>query len=124
MSCKFLKCSRLRKRYQFQRFFHHGKRLIGTWIVVESLSNRLGIPRLGITVTKKFGKAHDRNRFKRIVREAFRLCQKDLPMGLDINIKPRTRAKEAKSSEIQTDLLHLLSHHHERGTESPAKTGC
>jgi len=105
----FFKRSRLRKRHQFQRLAHNSKRLLGTWIVVESLSNQVGITRLGITVTKRFGKAHERNRFKRIVREAFRRCQIKLPAGLDLNIKPREVSKGATSDDIQSELLKLLS---------------
>lgn len=108
MSTRFPKRSRLQKRYQFQRLTNHSKRTLGHWIIIESFPNNIGITRLGITVTKRFGKAHDRNRFKRIVREAFRLCQKDLPKSLDLIVKPRTNAKEAITSNIQTDLLQLL----------------
>lgn len=110
MSYRFPKCLRLRKRYQFQRLAHHGKRVVSRWIVIESFPNQTGITRLGITVTKRFGKSHDRNRFKRIVREAFRRCQKDLPPSLDLIVKPRTNAKEATSSNIQDDLLQSVKH--------------
>lgn len=108
--CKypFPKSSRLRKKYQFQRLNHKSKRLVGKWIQVESLPNHLGITRLGITVTKRFGKSHDRNRFKRIVREAFRLCQNNLIKGLDLVVKSRFNAKEATSNNIQEDLLGLF----------------
>ena len=108
MSYCFPKQSRLRKRYQFQRISNNNRRAVGKWIIVESFPNNTETSRLGITVTKRFGKAHDRNRFKRIVREAFRRHQKDLPAGLDLIVKPRTYAKEATSSNIQTDLTELL----------------
>jgi ribonuclease P protein component len=113
----FSKLFRLRKRYQFQKFTHSSKRLIGRWIIVEIVPNPLQMTRLGITVTKRYGKAHDRNRFKRITREAFRYCQPSLPLGQDLNVKPRVNAKQATSLDIYMDLMKLLStNHHERGT--------
>lgn len=109
MICGFPKRCRLLKRHQFQRLSNQGKRLFGNWIIIESHENQLGITRLGITVTKKYGKAHDRNRFKRIVREAFRLSLSKLPKGLDINIKPRTNARKAIPSYLQEDFINLLN---------------
>jgi ribonuclease P protein component len=51
----------------------------------------LGHPRLGLTVSRKVGRAVARNRWKRIVREAFRLVQHELP-SLDLVCIPRGQA--------------------------------
>lgn len=115
MSYHFPKRLRLLKRYQFQRSSNSLRR-VGRWIILESYPNHLDLIRLGITVTKRFGKAHDRNRFKRIVREAFRCCYKNLPAGQDLIIKPRSYAKEASTKHIQDELLTLLGDH-ERKTQ-------
>jgi ribonuclease P protein component len=85
----------------------HAKRHVGHTLAIDFRHNSHGITRLGITVTKRYGKAHDRNRFKRIVREAFRLCRHDLPAGLDLNVKPRSQALNASTKDIIKELMGL-----------------
>lgn len=100
---------RIRTRRHYQRMAHHSKRLVGTWIVLEVRQCKGVATKLGITVSKRYGNAVARNRFKRIVREAFRLSLPTLPKGIDLNVKPRTSACKAKSSDIQPEIAHLCA---------------
>jgi ribonuclease P protein component len=77
----------------------------GCCVIVDIQKNQDASLKLGVTVTKRFGKAHDRNRFKRISREAFRLSQHHLLPGLSIHLRPRLLAKQANMQDIQRDLL-------------------
>lgn len=104
----FPKALRLLSRSQYLKLARPDKHLVGKYLVIDLRSNGSALTRLGITAMKRYGKAHDRNRFKRIVREAFRLCQHRLPPGLDLNVKPRTAAQQASMQEISEELILLL----------------
>lgn len=81
----------------------------GQWIIIDSRKNQVSCTRLGITVTRRYGDAHERNRFKRIVRESFRLSYPQLPSGFDLNVKPRTAAKTANMQDVMSELLKALT---------------
>jgi ribonuclease P protein component len=83
------------------------RRHTGKWLIIESRSNNSENSRLGITVTRRYGDSHERNRFKRIVREAFRLGYQIIPQGYDFVIKPRSLAKEAKMQDIMQEFVLL-----------------
>ena len=79
LSFGYPKEARLRKRAEFLRVYEQGTRIEGRYITVFLLPNRLGRHRVGITATRKaIGKAHDRNRAKRLLRETFRLSRLEL----------------------------------------------
>lgn len=68
----FPKQMRLRKRKEFLAVYRQGKRYSGTAFTFWILKRDHGAGRLGITVSRKVGKAVVRNRIKRVVREYFR----------------------------------------------------
>ena len=65
-------------------------------------------PKLGITVSKRHGKAHERNQFKRRVREAFRHTAPLLPDAIEINVFPHLAIDKVTKAGVETDLLRFL----------------
>ena len=64
--------------------------------------------RLGITVTRKVGKAVARNRIKRLVREVFRRQHQHLRAGLDMVWIAKRSAAEVSYVDVEADCLALI----------------
>jgi ribonuclease P protein component len=105
---KLPKAARLLKRRQFEMIGRTNERRMGQRLMIERLSVPGSETKLGVTVTKKYGKAHDRNRFKRCVREAFRKARPHLPQGLWINVRPRSKEITVSSASFYDELLLML----------------
>jgi ribonuclease P protein component len=64
--------------------------------------------RLGIAVGRRFGNAVQRNRIKRLIREAFRRLRPALPPGTDWVAVPQT-ARQANLSDIEQSFIQLAA---------------
>ena len=64
---------------------------------------RLGHLRVGLSVSRKIGNAVQRNRFKRLYREAFRLSRAELPTGLDLVMLPRSTREPELDIHLRDD---------------------
>lgn len=69
------------------------------------------INRIGISASKKIGGAVQRNRAKRVIREAYRQIDKEtgIRTGYLIVIVPRTECTVLKMQDVKRDLLYALA---------------
>jgi len=113
----FKKDDRLLKRYEFIGIFTSGKTVHSSCFLAGIKKNRMERVRLGITVSKKVGKAARRNRIKRHVREFFRLHRDNLSNGWDINVIAKKKAVDASPAELERSLAELF---HRSSREFPS----
>jgi ribonuclease P protein component len=62
------------------------------------------VSRLGLTVSRKVGKAHDRNRVKRRVREYFRLRRHGLTPHVDLVVVAKPGAARLSARDVAEEL--------------------
>ena len=90
----------------FRRLYHTTGFADG-YLVLYARKNRTDTNRVGITVSKKLGKAHVRNRTRRRIREVYRLNEDKFLPGWDIVVVARTRAVDAEFSKLTKSYLAL-----------------
>lgn len=106
------------ENHLYSKAYAKGSKFVGRYVIVYILKDfkakslmkanpqKEYVNRIGLTVSKKLGKAHIRNRVKRILREGLRQTEQEynLKKGHLIVIVARTSAISAKSDDIRDDL--------------------
>ena len=103
---KFPKSHRLLTREAFDRVFEQKCSAADHRLIVYAAPNDLDHARVGLVVSKKVGNAVARNNWKRLLREAFRLNQHDLPTSHDYILLPR-KDVEPELNALQRSLLQV-----------------
>jgi ribonuclease P protein component len=104
---------RLSRSAEFDRVYRHGRSTANKYLVLYTFPNPdADRPRVGLSVSRKVGGAIERNRVKRLLREAFSHAERDLTPGHDLVVVARPPARELAEREglagLQASLGELL----------------
>lgn len=101
----------IKKNFEFKRVLNRGKSVNSKNIAIYFFPNKLNLLRFGFAIGKKAGKAVERNRIKRIIREAARLTEIELSKGFDLVFvwKNRVSAGKVDFFEIKKEVETLYN---------------
>lgn len=88
-SQRFLPREHLRSPADFRLVYERRRSVSDEWLIVYARENGLPYSRVGLSVSKKVGGAVQRNRFRRLYHEAYRLTRPNLAVGLDLVMIPK-----------------------------------
>ena len=108
----FMKITTITGNRDFQRIYRKGKSFVSPALVTYVLKNKNNNLRIGITTSKKVGKAVRRNKSRRLIRAAFRHIAPDMSAPYDIIFVARTRTSFLKSYEVER---YMRQHLYEAG---------
>ena len=104
------KTKMLKKNYEFNKVFSKGQYYSGKTIEAFILDNRGNTNYLGLAISTKCGKAYQRNKVKRLLRENYRLIEPKTKIGYTIVFlwKKKCDISEAGFYQIQEDMKRIF----------------
>lgn len=105
---RFGKERRVRQRTEFREAQRSGRKLVRQHFIVLVYAREVpGPARLGLVVSKRVGNAVQRNRTKRVIREAFRRSNELWPSGFDFLVIARPSLSELGSDAVLAEFRAL-----------------
>jgi len=101
----------IKKNYEFKNFFSKGKFFYGECIQMYIHKKNSQLNKLGIAISKKQGKAVERNRLKRLIRENYKIYEDKIGVGNNIIVivNKNKNSKEIGYYDVQKDFENILS---------------
>jgi ribonuclease P protein component len=106
---------RLRKHADYQRAYAAARKRQSasiSWFLAPQTAENASCapvgPRVGLTAGKVLGKAHDRNRIKRRMREALRRHISLIPAGYDLILHPRLAVLTMEFAKLEAEVVRIL----------------
>lgn len=109
--CESLAGFRLRRHADYQAAYARARKRQSSsmsWFLAPRSEPAAG-PRVGLTAGKVLGKAHERNRIKRRMREILRRHVDLLPPGFDLILHPRRTVLTADFRSLDAEVVRILS---------------
>ncbi|MGP8174430.1 MAG: ribonuclease P protein component [Terracidiphilus sp.] len=110
--------ARLQKHADYQRAYAAGRKRQSasmSWFLApqqpadaDHSPDHPAVPRVGLTAGKVLGKAHERNRIKRRMREALRRHMDLLPQGCDLILHPRRAVLTLDFKKLEAEIVRIL----------------
>jgi ribonuclease P protein component len=119
--------ARLSKHADYQRAYAASRKRQSasmSWFLAPQQPAFPAGPRVGLTAGKVIGKAHERNRIKRRMREALRRHVELLPTGCDLILHPRRVVLTLEFKKLEAEVVRILQQataEAARMTSQPAK---
>lgn len=101
---------RLRHHADYQKAYAAARKrqsVSMSWFLAPQVPPAEG-PRVGLTAGKVLGKAHERNRIKRRLRDILRRHTDLLPLGCDLILHPRRQVLTADFAKLEAEVVRIL----------------
>ncbi|MCH9620922.1 MAG: Ribonuclease P protein component [Chlamydiia bacterium] len=110
LSFSFTKSMHVRKKWEFNQIRRRGIKYYGRFICFQYTPLDSTFSKLGLTVSRKYGNAAQRNFLKRRSRELFRRLQSNFPQNINLNILPLVHTKNASFEQLEDDWNNFITH--------------